>query len=140
MDADLQHSTVVNITRTTVSTVYKTWAKEQRLEPYAIAWPDEGVRADDTRNVIGGPCALELKYTPRGKWRALLLEAIDKTKAHAIFLAEQTSENVLLTLESRLGTISWVIPIQKSGDRHILGDAVEHPHADSLGLLRDASS
>jgi hypothetical protein len=117
-----------------VNRLYQTWKTAKKIDPFLVAWPSTPVKAKDG-TPIDGPCLMELSDVNRDEWHPLILEAIQKTSAYAILLAEQKPEAVQVILESEHGARCWTLPIVRSGDAYVLGSAQVTNDKECLGLL-----
>lgn len=102
-----------------IPSLYESWKKVRRIEPFLLAWPSEPV-LDDQGILLDRTCLLDLKGDP-GAWSQTFRAFAARTKAYALLLAEQHAGVVRTILESHHGTRSWSLPILTSGDIRYLG-------------------
>lgn len=117
-----------------VKRLYEVWKKHKKIDPFLVTWPSTPVQAKDG-TPIDGPCVLELYDVNREEWHPLILEALQKTSAYALLIAEQLPDEIKVILESQHGTRCWTLPITRSGDALILGNAQVTDDKECLGLL-----
>lgn len=116
-----------------IATLYDTWKRHRAIAPFVILWPATTIR--DVRGIeLEGPCLRELDQD-RTQWRRQMVEAIKVTNAYALVLVQQRDDQVLVILESQHGAVSWVLPINRSGDVQVLGRAKKIEDGEHIGLL-----
>lgn len=116
-----------------IPSIYDSWKKSGRIDPFIISWPSERV-LDDNNLPIEDACLLDLPRN-QSKWAQTIGGFVMRTKAYALLLTEQKEREVSVILESHHGTRSWSIPILSSGDVRVLGEARTADDKDSLGIL-----
>ena len=113
--------------------VYKSWAEDNNVGNFAITWPSEKIQSDDglpiTRMVL-----MDLP-DDRTTWSKKLQNMVVRTKAYALLLVEQKTEEAVLILESHHGTRSWHYPIERHGPDRVLGKPIIKSDTDCIGLL-----
>ena len=111
----------------------KIWRKHQKLEPFALTWPKEGIKTDDGQPFDGTIiCKLPLDAAER---RKALRQMVERTKAFAFVLIENLGTRVRVLLESEHGTRVWSTPIAWHGDVRVLERTTDARDAESEGLL-----
>lgn len=116
-----------------IATLYDTWKRDKRIAPFTILWPATTVK--DVQGVeLEGPCLRELDED-RTQWRRQMVEAIKLTNAYAMVLVQQRDDRVLVILESQHGSVNWVLPVYRSGDVFVLGQAKRSEGGEHIGLL-----
>lgn len=127
------HDGLVKRAEVVVKTVYEIWRKERKIAPVLMTWPAETIRTE-RGEPHEGVCILDLPEGPATRSVAIR-EMVGRTKAYALLLIEQRSDDVQVTLESRLGARCWRIPISDHGDVKILEQAVVRDNEAHVGLL-----
>lgn len=125
-----------------LDSIYKTWKRVGRVDPFIISWPAETI-LDDNGLPTTDPCLRDLPQD-ESLWPAVIVTFAQKTKSYAMLLAEQLEKQreVRVVLESHHGTRSWTLPILVSGDIRALGDPVMQDNVHKIGILwtRSAAS
>ncbi len=116
-----------------ISSLYDSWKEKGSIDPFLLTWPAENV-VDDDGNIVTDVCRLELPKE-KNRWPSLFRQAISITKAYALLLVEQRSEDVRIILESPHGTRCWKVPIENHGGVKVLGKSSHTDNVESVGLL-----
>ena len=116
-----------------VPTLYATWKKAGKVEPFVLSWPAETILSDEGVPTEG-TCLLSLPEDVK-LWSSTIRAFAAKTKAYALLLTEQLQDEVRVTLESHHGTRSWSLPIRRSGDIRTLGPVQVKDDTHKIGLL-----
>jgi hypothetical protein len=125
---------LVRIVDNTIPTLYDAWKADRKVAPFAVTWSDGPVKCHDG-TLVYGPCHCDLPEKKEEEWPKLLRQMVEISDPIAILFAEQRDKDVLLILESKYGTQSWSLPIQRRGDVRILGKPIKRRDEDKLGLL-----
>lgn len=130
-------SLIHTVEKVGISTLYDSWRRRKKIEPFIITWPASIISVEKRDNTIkiAGPCIRDLTGE-KSEWRRQMVEAIKLTNAYAIVLVQQRADAVFLILESHHGVKNWLLPIVRSGDTNALGP-VRSPDGDQepIGLL-----
>jgi hypothetical protein len=114
--------------------INRTWLKQQRLEPIAIAWTGGAVEARDGR--IDGSVAWNIPPDmPPAERLEGLREMVRLTKAQALLLAEKRADGIYVLFETPRGARAWVMPFKPHGDIQLLGPTQVKDNTTCVGLL-----
>jgi hypothetical protein len=128
------HDDLVQRAQATVELLYSLWKKRNgKIDPLLLTWPAEPVK-DDSGQMLDGVCGMELPTSP-GEKNEAIRKLVQRTKAYALFLADRTEDHIKCILETPHGTRSWTIPIRKSGNDEVLGEARVADDKECLGLI-----
>lgn len=128
------HDQLVKQADSSVRTLYKSWAKSKRIDPFLVTWPAETVMSKEGVP-IEGACVLELKPFPPEERRKRIMEALRLTSAYALLLVEQHENEVRAILESKHGAHSWHLALKKRGGDVTLGNVTSQQNQSYVGLL-----
>lgn len=118
-----------------VKTGQDVWRKKKGDPSIVILWPAEVVQGEDGAKIEGEVLA---NY-PRENTAAQLRKFVEMTKAYGLLVVELRPHALYAIFESPHGTHSWTTPIERHGDRDVLGKTVEKTDTDQLGLLWSVS-
>lgn len=128
------HENILVHLKSSIESLFGSWKKYKKIEPFAMSWPLEILRTEDGKK-IDGPILLRLSDEKEEHWRGLILELIRRTDAFAVLLAEQKDDEVRVTFESQCGSKCWRLPIAQSGDVRILRQPKVSEDKEYLGYL-----
>ena len=115
-----------------LQSLYDTWAKNRRIEPFMIVWPSKTVFFEGQEVNDSIPVMLPDNLADREHF---MRSTAKKTSAWAVMLCEQRAEAVVVIFESPVGTKSWHLPIARHGDTLVLEDPKEFVNVDHIGVL-----
>lgn len=115
-----------------LSSLYDTWARESRIDPFLLVWPSETVKFHGHKTADVMPFDLP---PSRASWGTEIVRIAKETSAYALLLVEQRAKAVVVVLESPHGSKSWHIPIRNHGNVDVLEDPEEKTDVDYIGLL-----
>lgn len=130
------HDDLVQKAQATVDTIYELWKnKNKKLDSLLLTWPAEPIE-DSAGITFEGVCGMELPEAPAAKSKAIR-DLVRRTKAYAFFVADYIKDQNRLKciLETPHGTRVWTIPIYRSGDVDVLGEAKVADDTECLGLI-----
>ena len=131
------HEELLRRCETLADRVIKLFRNDKRIYPHLLIWPSDTVRAtDDTQ--FSGVIFTELSEDPALR-KEEVKNAILRTAAFAALVTEQLETDIRMIFESGHGTRTWRLPIKNHGDIQILGRAVQHDNAESIGVLWKAN-
>jgi hypothetical protein len=108
------------------------WESGEKLFAYAIAWPTHAVRAKDGTK-ISRAIVMEL---PKDQEKGAALRAlVETTGAYGLLLVEQKERAIVAKFETAHGARAWTVPIERHGDRLMLGDQRVTDDTECIGLL-----
>jgi hypothetical protein len=116
-----------------VNHLYEIWKKDGKIDPSLLTWPAEAVLSENGEKV-DGVCCLQLPEAIEAR-RLAICKMVERTKAYALLVVEQLDVSVRVILETPNGTRCWNIPVHRSGDVKILGDATVTDNRENVGLL-----
>lgn len=127
------HDDLVIKAQKTIDLFYELWKESGRIDPILLTWPAEVIK-DDNGEPIEGCCGLQL---PEKKTERLtyIKKWVERTKAYALFVAENEGDRIKAILETPNGTRTWTIPIKKSGVDFVLGEAIVKDNTECVGLI-----
>lgn len=128
------HDDLVSRCEDLVRVSHDVWRK--KADPgIVIIWPSEPVKGVDGA-MIEDEILAEL---PREDTIPRLRKLVDMTKAYGLLVVELKPNALCAVFESAHGAQSWRAPIERHGDRDVLGAVEIRVDADHLGLLWSAS-
>lgn len=111
--------------------------RDKYICPHILIWPASTVQATDGSQ-FSGTIFSELSLEPERR-PLEIKQSILRTAAYAALVTEQLETDIRMIFESGHGTRTWRLPIKNHGDIQILGRAVVHDNAESLGVLWTAN-
>lgn len=127
------HDDLLQKAERAVNKLHEIWKKEGKIDASLLTWPSEPI-LDDNGQKMEGVCCLTLPDTSAEKIKAIRA-MVRRTKAYALLLIETVDTNVQALLETPHGTRCWTLPIYRSGDTKILGEATVTDNREHVGLL-----
>jgi hypothetical protein len=126
------HDNLVRICQGVVDEAKRLWEAKIPLDGHALTWPSAAIK-DDSGSLIDRAVIMEMPE--RSEWKKALASLVERTKAYGLFLIEADDKKISAVFESMHGSRSWVVPIERHGDRLVLGDQRTKDDVDSIGLL-----
>lgn len=120
----IHDSIVESVTDNALPTLYKSWSRDQKIDPFFVAWPMSRV----------DPCQLNLSKD-KSTWVGTMCELIEATHAYAILLTETVGDKLRVIFESPHGTRCWTFPIKDYGNITGLGKPTVSDDKESIGIL-----
>lgn len=114
--------------------VLERWRDEQKLEPLALTWPEKPVESEEGKLVYGSVIC-QLQRVPHSEWDKALREMVQVTKAFGLLLIERRDAQIRVIFETAEGARSWITPLQRHGDRLVLGETVVHDNVECIGIM-----
>lgn len=110
------HDSLLNAAEEVLEVVRARWAKEGKVDAFAIAWPADVIKADDGEP-LDGPCLALLEPLLKEERRDALSQLAQRTNAYALMLVEQRAQaQVRAVFESPHGVQSWTLTRERHGD------------------------
>lgn len=126
------HDDLVRRSQQVVDEVKKLWETGEKIDAYAISWPNKTVRADNGAPVNRAVIMMLPTENDRKKALAALIE---RTQSYGLLVIEVKPKEIGALFETAHGSRQWTIPIERHGDRWALGDQRTKDDAECLGLL-----
>lgn len=118
-----------------VGVSHDVWRKKKGDPSIVILWPSEPVKGVDGALIEDEIFADYPKQDTLPRLRKL----VDMTKAYGLLVIELKPHALCAIFESPHGARSWSTPIERHGDRDVLGKTSKKSDADHLGLLWSTS-
>lgn len=116
-----------------VKSARETWKRQRKIEPYAITWPAESLKADDGTAITHAVfCAIPAEFDTARRMK-VLQQLIERTKAYGLVVVEQKDNSIRIMFETRYGAKAWRIPLAWHGDVQVPSQT--EASADRIGLL-----
>lgn len=109
------------------------WKERGHIAPFFLLWSDMELEAIDGGAIDSG-VVLDLPED-RSKWKSLMIDAVRKTQPYALLLGEQMEKEVVVILETEMGSHCWKLPIKDFGDKYLLGKVVQSANKENIGIL-----
>lgn len=126
------HDNLIRISERVVERACTMWEEGMKLTAHAIAWPADVVRADDGKAIEG---AIILPMPSQEHWSRALSALVERTSAYGLFLLEMRERDIHAVFESHHGSHAWSVPLERHGDRIVLGEPRTSDDVESIGLL-----
>jgi hypothetical protein len=99
-----------------VQSARETWKRQRRIEPYAVAWPSESLKADDGTAITHAVfCAIPVEFDTAKRMK-VLQQFVERTKAYGLVVVEQKENSIRIMFETGHGAKAWCIPLAWHGD------------------------
>lgn len=126
------HDNLLRICQNVVDEAKRLWEAKVPLPGHALTWPSSVIR-DDKSSLIDRAVIMEMPE--RSEWKKALTALVARTQAYGLLLLETDTKRIYAIFESMHGSRSWTVPIERHGDRDVLGDQRTKDDVDSIGLL-----
>jgi hypothetical protein len=126
------HDDLIKSCQAVVDRVRTLWKEGQQMTAYAIAWPARTIKTDDGTPLEG---AVVLTMPSKKSWKPVLSQFVERTAAYGLFLLEVEEDKIVARFETMHGARGWTIPIERHGDRLVLGDQRVSDNKEHIGLL-----
>jgi len=126
------HDNLLRICQDVVDEAKRLWDAKVPLKGHALTWPSAVIK-DDSGSLIDRAIIMEMPE--RSEWKKALAALVERTQAYGLLLLDADNKRISAIFESMHGSRSWVIPIERHGDRRVLGDQRTKDDVDSIGLL-----
>lgn len=127
------HDGLIRKTGEALETLPASYTANGRIEPFVFLWPSEKVQADDG-GTINDIVLLDLPQDKK-TWPTLIARAMERTKAYALCLVQETEGAVRALLESPHGTYLWTYRRKYRGGYYALVLEDSQQNVERLGLL-----
>lgn len=118
-----------------VRTVRETWKKQRKVDPYAVTWPSEHLKADDGATITHAVlCPIPAGFDTARRMKALQ-QLVERTKAYGLLVVEQKENSIRILFETQHGARSWCIPLDWHGDVQVPGQTETRNDGECVGLL-----
>lgn len=111
------------------------WKKTQRVDPFAITWPEGALRSDDGGTVDQAVvCRIPPDFDDERRLETLQ-KMVARTKAYGLVLVLPRPDGIHVLFETSQGARAWLMKLERHGDVTACLPPVVRDNAECVGLL-----
>lgn len=127
------HDGIIHQIEVMVEEFRNLWVQKRgRINSFAITWVSEPI--ETPTGVINDKVTFELPLD-RPRWKALLVELVEKSKAYGVLLVDVREDSVRAIAETPHGSRCWYMTPVSRGDYKALSRPSPLDNVEELGLL-----
>lgn len=126
------HDGLLRAAQRVIEQTRELWMEKNSLASYMLTWPSKTIRASDG---IAIDRAVLMEMPARARWQEAASALVRETSAYGLLLIDVQAHQIVAKFETAHGARAWFIPIERHGDRLMLGDQRVKDNAECVGLL-----